>query len=295
MIAHCQDSMPAAGTVYAHPICALAGRPWLQLRSSANTSSGTPSVLRNAISRISSGPADIPAFAPARKTRRLRRAIGTALLVTGVLALIWVVVVWLWQDPFTALYTKHEQHVLAGQYERQSRAYHPAVFPSTTTPRQERLLIAREAARYRRTLPAGAAIGWIVVARLDLKMIFLNGTDEHSLERGPGRAPQTFMPGEGQLVYIAGHRTTYLAPFSHIDSLRPGDRVILKVPYATFTYRVFRHVIVPADDLAVLRSHGKEVVALQACHPRFFATHRYIVYARLAQVTLPNGRDVPLT
>jgi sortase (surface protein transpeptidase) len=53
-------------------------------------------------------------------------------------------------------------------------------------------------------------------------------------------------------------------------------------------------VIVSADDLAVLRSHGKEVVALQACHPRFFATHRYIVYARLARLTLPNGRPVPL-
>jgi sortase A len=236
---------------------------------------------------------DLPALAPARKTRRLQRAFGTALIVTGLVALLWVVVVWLWQDPFTALYTRHEQRALAGEYERRSQTFHHVVFSSTTTLRQERLLIAREAARYRRTLPAGAAIGWIIVARLDLKMIFVNGTDTHSLERGPGRAPETFMPGEGQLVYIAGHRTTFLAPFSHIDSLRSGDRVILKVPYGTFTYRVFKHVIVPADDLAVLRSHGEEVVALQACHPRFFATHRYIVYARLARVTLPNGRALP--
>jgi sortase A len=253
-------------------------------------------VARNASSGAATAAhGEIPALVPARKTRRLQRVVGTALIVLGIAALLWVLVVWLWQDPFTALYTKHEQHVLTGQYERQSRAFPSPVLSSTTTPRQERLQIAREAARYRRTLPAGAAIGWIVVARLHLKMIFLNGTDEHSLERGPGRAPQTFMPGQGQLVYIAGHRTTFLAPFSHIDSLRPGDRVILKVPYGTFTYRVFKHVIVPADDLAVLRSHGKEVVALQACHPRFFATHRYIVYARLARVTLPNGRGVPLT
>jgi sortase A len=238
--------------------------------------------------------ADLPALARPRTTRRLRRALGTMLLVTGVAALLWVVVVWVWQDPFTALYTKHEQHALAGQYERRSRAFQPTIVSRTTTQAQERLLIAREAARYRRTLPAGAAIGWIIVGRLGLKMIFVNGTDTNSLERGPGRSLQTFMPGEGQLVYIAGHRTTFLAPFSHIDSMRQGDQVILQVPYGRFMYRVFKHVIVPADDLAVLRSHGQDVVALQACHPRFFATHRYIVYARLARVTLPNGHVLAL-
>jgi sortase A len=241
----------------------------------------------------SAAPGDLPALAPARKARRLLRRFGTMLVVTGFALLVWAVVVWLWQDPFTALYTKYEQHGLASQYERRTRAFQPAVFPKTTSPRQERLRIAREAAQYRHTLPAGAAVGWITVARLHLKMIFLNGTDESSLERGPGLDTQTYMPGQGQLVYIAGHRTTFLAPFSHIDSLRPGDLVTLKVPYGTFTYRVFKHIIVPADDLAVLRSHGKDVVALQACHPRFFATHRYIVYARLARVTLPSGRALP--
>src|SRR5258708_4645014 len=159
-------------------------------------------------------PGDLPSLAPARKTRRLRRAVGTGLLVTGFALLVWVVVVWLWQDPFTALYTKYEQHGLASQYERRTRTFQPAVFPKTTSPKQERLRIAREAARYRHTLPAGAAVGWITVARLHLKMIFLNGTDSSSLERGPGLAPQTFMPGQGQLIYIAGHRTTVLAPFS---------------------------------------------------------------------------------
>ena len=96
-------------------------------------------------------------------------------------------------------------------------------------------------------------------------MIFVNGTDHESLKKGPGRDLRTFMPGQGQLVYIAGHRTTYLAPFSHIDSLRAGDRVTLEVPYATFVYRIVRHRIVPSDDLSVLKSHRHEVVILQAC------------------------------
>jgi sortase A len=61
--------------------------------------------------------------------------------------------------------------------------------------------------------------------------------------------------------------------------LRPRDRITFELPYGAFTYEVRRHMIVKSDDLRPLRSHGREVLALQACHPRFFATHRYIVYA----------------
>jgi sortase A len=96
------------------------------------------------------------------------------------------------------------------------------------------------------------------------------------------------MPGENRLVYIAGHRTTYLAPFSHIDRLRTGDRVMLEVPYGIFVYAVTQHRIVKATDLSVLRSPRHERLELQACHPRFFATHRYIAYARLIRVE-PRG------
>jgi sortase A len=101
------------------------------------------------------------------------------------------------------------------------------------------------------------------------------------------------MPGQNRLVYIAGHRTMYLAPFSHIDAIRPGDPITLEMPYATFRYRAVRHVIVPADDLAVLRSPRHELLALQACNPRFFATQRYIVYARLISVEARGGPPLP--
>jgi LPXTG-site transpeptidase (sortase) family protein len=57
------------------------------------------------------------------------------------------------------------------------------------------------------------------------------------------------------------------------------------MPYATFVYRATRHTVVPADDLAVLKSPKHEELILQACHPRFFATHRYLVYASLVSVT----------
>jgi sortase (surface protein transpeptidase) len=64
--------------------------------------------------------------------------------------------------------------------------------------------------------------------------------------------------------------------------------VTIQVPYATFLYRITNHVVVPADDLSRLKSHRREVLALQACHPRFFATHRYIAYGKLVRV-LPRG------
>jgi len=126
--------------------------------------------------------------------------------------------------------------------------------------------------------------------RLGLNAILVAGTDNDSLTKGPGWDQSTFLPGESQLVYIAGHRTTYSAPFAHIDSLRPGDLVTIEVPYGTFTYAVRSHRVVPADDLSQLESHGREVVALQACHPRFFATHRYIAYAVPVRVVPRRGQ-----
>ena len=125
--------------------------------------------------------------------------------------------------------------------------------------------------------------------RFGLKSIVINGTAHDDLTKGPGRELHTYMPGEGELIYVAGHRTTYLAPFAHIDSLKPGDRITFQLPYATFVYEVTGHKIVTADDLDVLKSHHKELLVLQACHPRFFATHRYLAYAKLVRVEPRDG------
>ena len=220
--------------------------------------------------------------------RRFARITGTLLAIAGVAVLVWVVVVWRWQDPFTALYTTWRQHQLSDSYKRKAEAYQapppkPGASLAVTTAQ-----LRAQARRYRLNAKRGEGIGRIRVPRLGLNMVFVEGTDDASLRKGPGRDRRTYMPGEGQLVYIAGHRTTYLAPFAHIERLEPGDPVTLEVPYGTFTYRVFKHRIVLADDLSVLRSHGHEVVELQACHPRFFASHRYIAYARLVRVS-PRG------
>ncbi len=220
--------------------------------------------------------------------RRWSRMLGTLLVAAGFLMLVWAVVVWQWQDPFTALYTKWKQHELTSQYGKRARAFEPAISGETLA--AERRSIAREAKRYRLSSKRGEAIGRLRVPRMGVNMIIVNGTDHDTLKRGPGRDTRTFMPGENRLVYIAGHRTTYLAPFSHIDSMQKGDRVTLEVPYGRFVYRVTHHRIVKATDLSVLRSPKYDLVELQACHPRFFASHRYIVYARLIRVE-PRGRE----
>jgi sortase A len=229
--------------------------------------------------------------------RRSARILGTVLAVAGVLGLAWVITVWRWQDPFTALYTHYEQGKLSKLLESEFKAYRPPLRDlasrrsaehSRASDEQE---VAAAAARFRREAKVGQAIGRIIVPRLGLNMVVVNGTDEASLEKGPGRYLGSGMPGQGRLVYIAGHRTTYLAPFSHIEKLRKGDHVTLEMPYATFVYRITGHRIVVADDLSVLRSHGHESLELQACHPRFFATHRYIAYALPILVEPRGGRS----
>jgi sortase A len=214
--------------------------------------------------------------------RRALRFVGLVLICAGLLGVVWTVTVWRWQDPFTAIYTHWEQHRLAGQYDRLSRRWRPPTDPRDVAPTRQD--IAREAAAYRAEMHAGQAIGRIVIRRIGLNMILVDGTDHDSLTRGPGRDLRSYMPGQNRLVYIAGHRTTYLAPFAHIDAIRKGDAISIEVPYATFTYRATGHEIVAADDLAMLHSPHHELLRLQACHPRFFASHRYIVDARLISI-----------
>ena len=218
--------------------------------------------------------------------RRGTRILGTLLALTGALLLVWTVLVWQWQDPFTALYTHWKQRELSSQYEKLTRSFGSAISHESLA--AERRSIARAARRFRANATQGKAIGRLRIPRMDMNMVFVNGTDHDTLKKGPGRDERTYMPGENRLVYVAGHRTTYSAPFSDIDSLRKGDRVQVDVPYGRFIYAVTHHRIVKANDLSVLKSPRHELLELQACHPRFFASHRYIVYARLARVE-PRG------
>ena len=211
----------------------------------------------------------------------MRRHLGTFPLVIGIGVLAWTATVYLWKDPFTTAYTAYEQRRLESNLDRQFESWKPApeqvVQPGTQKPPRDDL--SREAKRYRLTSNAGDAIARLRVPRLGLSLVVVNGTNTSDLRRGPGRHRETFMPGEGELVYVAGHRTTYGAPFSDIDRLEAGDTISVELPYGSVEYRVTRHRIVDDNDLSVLESHNREELVLQACHPRFFADQRYLVYA----------------
>ncbi len=215
--------------------------------------------------------------------RRFFRTLGTLMIVGGLATLAWAVVVWRWEDPVTSLYTAYEQRGLSSGLEERFDLYDRRSEDTSVDPDD----VALDARRYRQETEIGDGFGRIEVPRLDLRMVLVYGTESEPLKRGPGLDPRTFFPGQGRLVYVAGHRTTYGAPFSKIDELRNGDLVRIEVPYATFTYTVTGSRIVPADDLSVLRTKGFEQIALQACHPRFFASHRWITYARLTKVEPP--------
>jgi sortase A len=200
---------------------------------------------------------------------RLVRPLSTVLVVVGLLTVAWTLVAWRWQEPITALENWNEQRQLGVELHGRSSA---------------------RASEYRLTSHNGEAMGRIVIARIGLNAVLVEGTSEADLAKGPGFYAPDYLPGEGRLVYIAGHRTTYGAPFSHLDRLRAGDAISIVMPYGTFRYVVTGHRIVRAGDIAVLRSHAREELILQTCHPRFSASHRYLVDAVPAHRTAATAR-----
>jgi sortase A len=132
--------------------------------------------------------------------------------------------------------------------------------------------------------------GWITSRRLGLQgfRVYEGTANPRDLDRGPGHYPSTTVPGLGGTVAIAGHRVTPVGgrpygPFYFIDKLRRGDRIVLRVPYATFVYRVARHVIVPARATWFERYAGRERLVLSACTPKYTALQRWVVFARLVK------------
>jgi sortase A len=220
----------------------------------------------------------------------MRHRLGTLLLIIGIGVLVWTATVYLWKDPFTTAYTAYEQRQLASNLDGQFENWtpQPSSKPKPQPPAKPTLRhddVSSEAKRFRLASGDGDAIARLRVPRLGLSLVVVNGTNTSDLRRGPGRQMDTYMPGEGRLVYVAGHRTTYGAPFSNIDRLKAGDAISVELPYGSVHYRVTRHRIVDDNDLSVLDSRGREELVLQACHPRFFASQRYLVYARPVSIS----------
>jgi sortase A len=200
-----------------------------------------------------------------------RRRLSTLLLVVGVLFVAEALLTVFWQEPATGVYARVQQGRLMDEIAQAERSAPP--------PPRDLRPVARRA---RRALEPGDAVARLEIPAIDLRTVVVEGTDPGELRSGPGHYPATALPGEGSTVAVAGHRTTYGAPFRHLDQLRRGDTITMRMPYGRMTYEVEETRIVSPDATWVTRDEGRERLVLTACHPLYSAAQRIVVFARAA-------------
>lgn len=218
---------------------------------------------------------------------RLLRILSTALITAGLVVLADVGMTLAWQEPVSSIYGSIQQRQAADELaDLEDR------FPSAGDIEAAHRLANRFADEVERS----EGIGRVRIDRIGLDIVVAEGTDTDSLRKGPGhymtadriggahRGDGSAFPGQGKTTGIAGHRTTYLAPFRRIDQIRDGDEVVVEMPYATFTYEVQKHEIVAPDETRVVRDVGHERLVLTACNPLYSAAERYVVFARLTDI-----------
>jgi len=214
--------------------------------------------------------------------RRALRALSMVLLVAGAVLVADGVATLVWQEPVTALYAHVRQGELDDELATRERT------PPTPVERRAmarlpdpgRRLAFRARALGRDTRP-GDALGRLVAPAIGLRTVVVEGTGADELRTGPGHYADTVLPGQRGTVAIAGHRTTYGAPFRDVDDLERGDPIELRMPYGRFTYRVERTRIVAPTDVEVVDRVAYDRLVLTACHPLYSAAQRIVVFARL--------------
>jgi sortase A len=210
--------------------------------------------------------------------------------MAGLLLLADAVCTLVWQEPISALYSRVQQGRLDDRLADLERAAPDA---------DDRRLLARmrdvdqrlafSARALDRRTDAGDPVGRISVRSAGISTVVVAGTDSDSLRRGPGHYPGTPLPGAGGTVGIAGHRTTYGAPFRRLNQVGEGDRIELRMPYGRFVYRVERTRIVPPTATWVTQRVGYDRLVLSACHPLYSAAKRIVVFARLVEEVPRRG------
>ena len=220
------------------------------------------------------------------------RILSISLITAGLVILADVGLTLAWQEPVSSIYAGIKQ----GKAEDELNELRES-FPSAEdiaalegvhgVTAKAKVLADEFADR----VETGQGIGRIQIASIGANYVLVQGTDSPSLQKGPGHYPDTAFPGQGRTIGIAGHRTTYLAPFHDIDKIEPGDDVIIEMPYATFTYEVSSTDIVEPSAVEVVDDVGYERLVLTACHPLYSAAQRYAVFARVENISFFAGTD----
>ena len=213
-----------------------------------------------------------------RAIRSVLRFVASVLMVSGILLLADAALTLLWQEPVSAFLAARQQGQLEDELEDQADLTERDK-ASVIDIRDVRRRIRRLAELQKARTGKGDPIGKIKFRSRDY--VVVQGDDTDSLRKGPGHYPNTEWPGEGKTVGIAGHRTTYGAPFRTLDRLERGDEVVLEMPYARLIYRVEREQIVPPSATWITQDTGHERLVLSACHPLYSAAKRIVIFARL--------------
>lgn len=221
---------------------------------------------------------------------RWRSVLSWLLIGAGLLALADVGATLLWQEPVTAVIATVKHSGIDRRYLNVSglplTAAQQTSLAKLTGAEERMAFLARREAQ---DAPAGAAIGRIRIASIGATFDVVQGTSTSDLELGPGHYRSTALPGLGRTVAIAGHRTTYLAPFRNLDSLHAGDRIVLKMPYGTFDYAVQYQRVVNPNAWWITRNVGYDRLVLSACTPLYSAAQRIVVFARLVSSSPSAG------
>lgn len=233
----------------------------------------------------------------------IARISGTGLVSTGLGLLCFVLVTVVWGDPFTRI----------GEASAQGRLDRQLAQEFTAGPQDGALrtlsldpdLTRAAAFRARKVTSGGGAAGRIRIADIGVTKVLVDGTGVGDLKKGPGIYSYGGFPGMGRPVGVAGHRTTYGAPFLDIDKVERGRQIVVDMPYGRFTYTVTCTKIIEPDDWSILqpgaaaacgpRGGGRpracsrtncEHLVLTACHPKYSAAQRIALFARLTRVEL---------
>jgi len=217
------------------------------------------------------------------------RLLSTVLLTAGLVLLLDVGLTLAWREPVSNLHGWLAQREAADELAELGETF---AGRRVTAPDggADLRAVERAADSLAAKVGDGDAIGRMTIAAIDLKIVLLEGTDTATLQDGPGHYPATAFPGQPGTVAVAGHRTTYLAPFRDLDRLDAGDEVTIEMPYADFTYRFEKVEIVEPSETRVVRDVGYDRLVLTACNPIYSAAERIVVTSRLVEVD-PPGRE----
>jgi sortase A len=213
--------------------------------------------------------------------RRVIREVGLALITLGIVTLLFVG----YQLWGTGLAEAHSQSALKRDFNA-AVAAHQSTDAPTVAPRSGATSgppTSSAPTTANPTAAPGGALAHLVIPRIGLDVFVVQGVGENDLRRGPGHYPQTVLPGQNGNAAIAGHRTTYGAPFYSLNELKTGDPISLTdTAGRTFVYRVSGPPrVVGPSDVSVLDPTAYAQLTLTTCNPRFSATSRLVVTARL--------------